>query len=1572
MQSPFLDRPVTDHVAANELAFAIRDLYPVTPGHTLVIPRRLVANWFEATPAEHAAIMDLVVEVKRQLDAELRPDGYNVGFNAGEAAGQTVMHLHVHVIPRFRGDMDDPRGGVRHVIPSKGNYRAQSWPLTAGGEQDPFAHHVLPLLERARSVCILAAFVQESGLRRIRQSLDAALRTGARVRLLTGDYLNITQASALEMLLDWLANWPEADDEEAVRRGVLEARIVEVERLPGRTRSFHPKSWHLEGSDFGVAFVGSSNLSVAALDTGIEWNLRVDRDRDRPAWERIRAAYDDLWVRGRPLDREWVEAYGQRVRERPLPMPPGESEEEEVPSEPPEPHAVQEEALAAMARNRREGHRRALVVLATGLGKTWLAAFDWQQAWDELGRPPRLLFIAHRREILLQAAETYRQVIRQRGVPVRIGRLAEDKRELDAHLVFASVSKLARNPWLDRLAEQKFDYVVIDEVHHAAADSYRRILAAIDPPFLLGLTATPDRADDADVVGLFDDNLAFSAGIERGIAIQRLVPFRYYGLKDDVDYSAGSIPWRNGRFDPERLAEAVQTGQRMESMWKAWQEHAGTRTLVFCCSVAHADFTSEWLVGHGVRVAKVYSASGSDDRSHSLQRLAKGEIDAICAIDVFNEGVDVPAIDRVVMLRPTESGVVFLQQLGRGLRSAPGKPYLTVIDFVGNHRVFLERLRTLVSLGATRASEVLRQLVEKGEVGLPAGCAISIELEAKHLLEALFRVGGADEVERVYRELRVARGERPKAGELHRMGYLPSALRRRHGSWFGWVQSEGDLGADETAAFTRAKAFLTDLEVNERMNRSYKMVTLEALVEAEALAFGFPVRDLALRAWQILRRTPDLLAEVPEDVRLPAEPTEADIRRWVAYWRENPIEAWTAERRNQRTWFHLDADKLVINLDVDAAMVRLVRELVDYRLAAYRSRTMSVDAETFECSVTWNKRDPILKLPDRSRQKIPDGEVDVRLPDGSVWLFRFRKEFCNVARPAGADRNQLPDLLRGWFGPIAGQPGTAFDVRFSASPDGLWVEPVQSQGTVALPTRRGLVAYPDLRAAAGHAIEGTGVAAGERVWLPFEGDDEGVFAVRVAGNSMDGGNEPLRDGDWAVFRLCRGASVESLVGRVGLVQVPSASIDDRSRFQIKRIARDDGGFRLVSDSPDGPAFVATADAVVVARLERSLHPEDLAPAVGAKLSADGLAAAFGLPGLELKTGRQGGHLFLVLGDRVALSRPDRVTTSVERMPGEVGHVLGRADGGVRFLGVARWIDPEEGWELPEQPFDVWREFGDGRTVSRVLPPEALARASRVVEAVMGLAAGERLLVQPSGAKARVLGKAPRGGLRIAVGEGERTVSLGDIGWVAVAADDVREQGGLLDEARVNRARYLEGTPKGSTRWIDTGWALASWWLGADRAGVVLGVAVAQKPRRADGTEVDATYRVELLEVKPTIVIEARGGTRGTPAALNTEYSEGLQLLLERLKKAQLTILDAAVETRDTRDLPIEVRRLDLGAPYPVEVTDPDALRRAIGRAQERVGRKPGATGGNSTRRIRIWVGGEVGETGALQQVLQGP
>jgi len=1566
--SVFLDVPATDWIASNDLAFAFFDRYPVSPGHTLIVTRRVVADWFAATDDERAAVMRLVETVRQKLDTmQPTPAGYNVGFNAGTAAGQTVMHLHVHVIPRYLGDMDDPRGGVRHVIPSKGNYLRNVSPLATGGAGDPFARHVLPLFEQATDIAIVAAFVQESGLDRIRLAVQSALARGATVRIVTGDYLDITQASALEMLLDWQKT--SGGDDEEKKTGVFEARIIEVEKLPRPTATFHPKSWIFRSSKLGFAFVGSSNLSKSALETGIEWNLRVDRDRDARAYERIWQAFDETWKRARELDSAWISAYAERARKLPRPLPVGEIVQEDL-LPPPEPHEVQTEALAKLRESREKGHRRALVVLATGLGKTWLAAFDYRQLREEMGTRPRILFLAHRRELLRQASASYRRLLRSIDPSARVGWFTDEDSDLSADLVFASVPKLARKEHIEKLRNERFDYVVVDEVHHAAADSYRRILGAIDPRFLLGLTATPDRADTLDILGLFDDFVAYRADIGRGIELREktkgnvgLVPFHYFGVKDDIDYD--DIPWRNRRFDPEVLAKAAETEARMTTLWRAWKDHPGTRSLVFCCSIAHATFVRSWLSERGVKVKAVFSGEGSDPRDESLTQFGTGEIEALCAVDVFNEGVDVPAIDRVVMLRPTESSVIFLQQLGRGLRASVGKGAVTVIDFVGNHQVFLERVRALLALTGAMGTSAVRKFLQSTEPAeLSAGCSVDIELEAKELLSKLFRVGGTDEVERAYRELRIERGQRPTAGELLRMGYLPARLRERHGSWFGFLRTEGDLDAPHAEALGVASAFLREVETTE-MTKCFKMVTLSALLESDALLSGMPLRDLALRSHTILRRSPELFEDIAEDERAEEMDPKRE-RRWLAYWKGNPIKAWTAEKREGRTWFRIDDDRFVLDLKIDPSMeaplVDLVRELVDYRIAQYRTRRRTQTPEGFVCKVIWNQRDPILKVPSRKDTQLPFGETDVRLNDGSVWQFRFAKEFCNVARPVGSQRNQLPELMHRWFGPRAGQPGTAFEVRFHASPDGLWIEPVQTQ-MIELAQRRGIVAYPDLRAAAGHVQGEIEPPEQERVMLPVEATDANLFAVRVSGTSMDGGDAPLHDGDWAVMSVARGAPASALVDRVVLVQVGDEA---GSQYQIKRLRRRDDRWLLTSDNPDGPSIEPREDMVPIAKLHTVVHPEDVAPPEGTLFEETELSERFGLATLAPQSGRHDGHLFVFIDKKGVLEAPDRLKyVTSPRRPGETAYVLAkRDDGSWRYLGVARQLDEEGTWGLPDVDHITWRTWGEGREVSRRLPEGGLARAQQVVDAILALDSDARRLEQSDGRRARVLGAASRGGLRIDGEKGqftERTVSLLDIAWVVIADDDVRERGGILDEERVNRLRYLDGTPKGSTRWIDTGWAIAAWSVAKGRIREPIAAdAATLKVRNKDGKPLDASFRVERVGDALTIVYESRGGTRGKPGAQNVDYGPGLELILERIGAAGLTIADVLVESRDTTQLSPEKRRLVVeDEPFPITIVHAARLLKKIGAAQARVGRAPGARGsGNSTKRLRIFLSGK--------------
>jgi superfamily II DNA or RNA helicase len=334
------------------------------------------------------------------------------------------------------------------------------------------------------------------------------------------------------------------------------------------------------------------------------------------------------------------------------------------------------------------------VVLATGLGKTWLAAFDASRRKAEnTFEFPRVLFVAHRDEILHQSMRTFRKIRPESSCARYDGSMSEN--QLDRiEMLFASVQTLGRVEHLRKFQPDAFDYIVIDEFHHAAATTYRRLIDHFEPKFLLGLTATPERTDGGDLLGLCQENLVYRCDLVRGIQEELLSPFEYYGVPDRVDYT--NIPWRSRRFDEAALTSAVSTHARAQNALEQLQRVEAKRTIGFCCSQQHADFMAEYFRKAGMRVAAVHSGPESDPRSRSLEALERGELDIVFAVDMFNEGLDIPSIDTVLMLRPTESSILWLQQFGRGLRKSEGKERLKVVDYIGNHRTFLIKLRSMM------------------------------------------------------------------------------------------------------------------------------------------------------------------------------------------------------------------------------------------------------------------------------------------------------------------------------------------------------------------------------------------------------------------------------------------------------------------------------------------------------------------------------------------------------------------------------------------------------------------------------------------------------------------------------------------------------------------------------------------------------------------------------------------------------------------------------------------------------------------------------------------------------------
>ena len=1179
-ESPFLAVPADDWLCSHELAFAIFDGFPVSPGHVLVTTRRIIETWFDATDEEQAALMALVKESKRLLDTQLspKPDGYNIGFNSGGAAGQTVPHVHIHVIPRYLGDMPDPRGGVRHVIPDKANYlvsksssRAENHSLTlaTGHPHSPLWRRIGQRVSSAVEVDLLASFIQPSGLDLVQQSIFSALRSGGKIRILVGDYLYITSPEALRRLVGWMSL---AD--EILEDGSLEVRLAEISKLPSKPDSFHPKAWRIVDSSGGLLVVGSSNLSKAALETGVEWNLIGQTTGSEPIDLSLAETFNDLWQQATPLDDALVASYALHAKEAHRKFIPPESVDLSTALHAPRPWQIG--ALESLETIRDNAYRRALIAVATGLGKTWLAAFDVLAVGKSLSRKPRVLIVAHRAEILVQAEATVRAAMQSEWDDTSVTWYLGSNSDMTGDLVVASVQKLTRPEGLAELDRQHFDYVVIDEVHHAQAPSYRRVLARLNATFTLGLTAPPERTDGVDVASLFDDVLAWQATVGDGIEEGSLVPFHYVGLKDDVDFD--QIPWRSGRFDPKVLEEKLENSARMDRLWAAWQVAPSARPLVFCCSRRHALYTRDWLRRRHVSVAAVFSGSGGDPRGDSLSDFIDGKLQALCVVDLFNEGLDVPDVDRVIMLRPTESKVIFLQQLGRGLRAAENKSRLKVIDFVGNHRVFASRIIHLLSLGNHSAKWAdLKKFLKGSNPNLPPGCLLDLEVEAKELMLKLVPNTGSAVVE-AYRVMRDDLQRRPTPSELFHHGYLPRSLAAQFASWFGFISEQDDLSTSERKVFDSFGSWLSMLEVSS-LNKCYKMVVLRVLLDRDAFWTGMEIEKLAAACRDFLLAHPVLRKDLPPTRQFP-DPANAAIKDWAAWWLEWPLSRWMDEQAGQR-WAKRDGDQFIAAFQCPEGLrvefESMTAELVDYRLSHYAKTRIEKaamgTAKKFIAKVSHSSGKPILRLP--TIEELPGrpmGPTTVSLPDGSQWVFKFVKIACNVASPAGSDENQMHRLIRGWFGDDAGAPGTSYQVAFTNSGAGWAAEPV----AVASPLRTvaatadtqdrkeqdlpGFIEQPAAKERFTRCVPVYSLEAAAGLWGPEMAPEEigwaepagvsikpGMFIAKVRGHSME---PKIKDGSWNLFRPCPQGSRE---GRVILVQFNSRGVlEDGGRFTVKK------------------------------------------------------------------------------------------------------------------------------------------------------------------------------------------------------------------------------------------------------------------------------------------------------------------------------------------------------------------------------------------------------------------------------------
>ena len=614
------------------------------------------------------------------------------------------------------GILTDAAGLGQNLLPERPAVPLTANELLVNDSKHPNLGAQLRLeLRSATDVDLICAFVIWSGVNTIIDDVRGVVERGGRVRVITTTYMGVTAPKALRALEEAGAEVKVAFDSQGTK--------------------LHAKAWILQRPrGLTTAFVGSSNLSHSALHAGLEWNVRLAEAEAASVIERMDATFETYWA-----DDVFEEFIADRDEER---------LEEALERQSKRKGGEQFTALSGldviahphqrrmledlMVQRDRHGRHRNLVVAATGTGKTVVAALDYRALCDRAGKRLSLLFVAHREQILQQSRRTFADVMKDQNFGEILGGGKQPKAEKQ---VFAMIQSL-KTKTVEALDPEAFDVVIVDEFHHAEAPSYTALLEHMEPVELLGLTATPERMDGKDVTSWFGGRIAVELRVWEAIDRGYLAPFQYFGVADGTDLS--HIAWKRGGYDQGELG-SLFTGNNARARRAAkaiehWHPNPGKmRALGFCVSIAHAEYMAAQFTKLGVESVAISGNTPESERQDALQRLRSGTIRCIFSVDVLGEGVDVPSVDTILLLRPTQSATLFTQQIGRGLRLSEGKACLTIIDLIGQQHKrfrFEERLGAIVD---ERNGPVQRQ-AEEGFPYLPSGCSMVLDEQSHEVV----------------------------------------------------------------------------------------------------------------------------------------------------------------------------------------------------------------------------------------------------------------------------------------------------------------------------------------------------------------------------------------------------------------------------------------------------------------------------------------------------------------------------------------------------------------------------------------------------------------------------------------------------------------------------------------------------------------------------------------------------------------------------------------------------------------------------------------------------------------------
>lgn len=690
------------------------------------------------------------------------------------------------------------------------NYNTITTSNSITGDKD----HIYPKLKQsfktATTIDIIVSFLMESGVKLLLQDLKEALNRGVKIRILTGNYLKITQPQALYLLKSELKD------------------KVDLRFYNNPNKSFHPKAYMFHNPIDSEIYIGSSNISRGALTSSIEWNYRFLKSTAPNDFKVFYDTFEDLFNNHsliitdevlKDYSKQWTRPNIYKDIEK------EESKEDNVINIF-EPRGAQIEALYSLEKSREEGFDKGLVVAATGIGKTYLSAFD-------SAKYNKILFVAHREEIIKQAAQSFKNVRNSDD----IGFFYSNQKDTKNSFIFALVQTLGKEQYLNEeyFSKDYFDYIIVDEFHHAVSSNYKKIIDYFTPKFLLGLTATPERLDSKDVFALCDYNMVYEVRLKDAISKGWLVPFRYYGIYDEtVNYE--DIDYKNGKYDDKQLEEALMLNKRGEIILNHYLKYNSKRAMGFCTSRHHAEYMAKVFNENNIPSAAVYSGEKgeySEDRNIALSKLTSGELKVIFSVDMFNEGLDVPAIDMVMFLRPTQSPTIFLQQLGRGLRKFKDKKYLNVLDFIGNYKK-ANLVPFLLSGKEYSASECKKN--KQGDYEFPEECIVDFDFKIIDIFkkQAEREMKVKDKVKEQFEVVTQMLGYRPSRVELFTYiddevyQNIRSKAMNPFSNYLEYIKENDKLTHDEEILYnSRGREFINMIETTS-MSKTYKMPVLLA------------------------------------------------------------------------------------------------------------------------------------------------------------------------------------------------------------------------------------------------------------------------------------------------------------------------------------------------------------------------------------------------------------------------------------------------------------------------------------------------------------------------------------------------------------------------------------------------------------------------------------------------------------------------------------------------------------------------------------------------------------------------